>query len=166
MMTKNFFYVNGTVSIELFTYFIFLKLQSENSWIVSYPGQVLILCFSLSFVEEFYLSVPENYHYLSQSGCIGDKTISDQESFREVIVSYFLIFPLLRVTTSKKKSGISFLFQKKIFLMKIEVIKFAPLYEKRYFLLVPNHGKECSKKKKNKKECSRLEEDPLSLEGR
>uniref|UniRef100_A0A8C0L700 Unconventional myosin-X n=1 Tax=Canis lupus dingo TaxID=286419 RepID=A0A8C0L700_CANLU len=37
--------------------------------------------------EEFYLSVPENYHYLSQSGCIGDKTISDQESFREVITA-------------------------------------------------------------------------------
>uniref|UniRef100_A0A452V8R7 Unconventional myosin-X n=1 Tax=Ursus maritimus TaxID=29073 RepID=A0A452V8R7_URSMA len=35
--------------------------------------------------EEFYLSVPENYHYLSQSGCVEDKTISDQESFREVI---------------------------------------------------------------------------------
>ncbi|XP_073747176.1 unconventional myosin-X isoform X2 [Callorhinus ursinus] len=37
--------------------------------------------------EEFYLSVPENYHYLSQSGCIEDKTISDQESFREVITA-------------------------------------------------------------------------------
>uniref|UniRef100_A0ABI7YSQ8 Myosin X n=1 Tax=Felis catus TaxID=9685 RepID=A0ABI7YSQ8_FELCA len=37
--------------------------------------------------EEFYLSVPENYHYLSQSGCVEDKTISDQESFREVITA-------------------------------------------------------------------------------
>nr|XP_058917906.1 unconventional myosin-X isoform X3 [Kogia breviceps]XP_058917907.1 unconventional myosin-X isoform X3 [Kogia breviceps] len=37
--------------------------------------------------EEFYLSVPENYHYLNQSGCVGDKTISDQESFREVITA-------------------------------------------------------------------------------
>nr|XP_051709513.1 unconventional myosin-X isoform X2 [Oryctolagus cuniculus] len=37
--------------------------------------------------EEFYLSVPENYHYLNQSGCIEDKTISDQESFREVITA-------------------------------------------------------------------------------
>ncbi|XP_030876742.1 unconventional myosin-X-like [Leptonychotes weddellii] len=37
--------------------------------------------------EEFYLSVPENYHYLSQSGCIEDKTISDQESFKEVITA-------------------------------------------------------------------------------
>nr|XP_010955573.1 unconventional myosin-X [Camelus bactrianus] len=37
--------------------------------------------------EEFYLSVPENYHYLNQSGCVGDKTINDQESFREVITA-------------------------------------------------------------------------------
>ncbi|XP_059948729.1 unconventional myosin-X isoform X2 [Mesoplodon densirostris] len=37
--------------------------------------------------EEFYLSVPENYHYLNQSGCVGDKTISDQESFRDVIMA-------------------------------------------------------------------------------
>ncbi|XP_047623744.1 unconventional myosin-X isoform X2 [Phacochoerus africanus] len=37
--------------------------------------------------EEFYLSVPENYHYLNQSGCIADKTINDQESFREVITA-------------------------------------------------------------------------------
>lgn len=35
--------------------------------------------------EEFYLSLPENYHYLNQSGCTEDKTISDQESFRQVI---------------------------------------------------------------------------------
>ncbi|XP_060047912.1 unconventional myosin-X [Erinaceus europaeus] len=34
--------------------------------------------------EEFYLSVPEDYHYLNQSGCVKDKTISDQESFQEV----------------------------------------------------------------------------------
>ncbi|XP_055964932.1 unconventional myosin-X isoform X1 [Sorex fumeus] len=37
--------------------------------------------------EEFYLSVPENYHYLNQSGYMEDKTISDQESFREVITA-------------------------------------------------------------------------------
>uniref|UniRef100_A0A8D0R9A8 Unconventional myosin-X n=1 Tax=Sus scrofa TaxID=9823 RepID=A0A8D0R9A8_PIG len=37
--------------------------------------------------EEFYLSVPENYHYLNQSGCVADKTINDQESFREVITA-------------------------------------------------------------------------------
>ncbi|XP_077860758.1 unconventional myosin-X isoform X2 [Macaca mulatta] len=37
--------------------------------------------------EEFYLSTPENYHYLNQSGCVEDKTISDQESFREVITA-------------------------------------------------------------------------------
>uniref|UniRef100_A0A9L0SGZ7 Unconventional myosin-X n=1 Tax=Equus caballus TaxID=9796 RepID=A0A9L0SGZ7_HORSE len=37
--------------------------------------------------EEFYLSVPENYHYLNQSGCVEDKTISDQESLREVIMA-------------------------------------------------------------------------------
>ncbi|XP_069898312.1 unconventional myosin-X isoform X2 [Dipodomys merriami] len=37
--------------------------------------------------EEFYLSVPENYHYLNQSGCTEDKTINDQASFREVIMA-------------------------------------------------------------------------------
>lgn len=37
--------------------------------------------------EEFYLSVPENYHYLNQSGCVEDKTINDEESFREVIAA-------------------------------------------------------------------------------
>nr|XP_044989043.1 unconventional myosin-X isoform X2 [Jaculus jaculus] len=37
--------------------------------------------------EEFYLSVPENYHYLNQSGCTEDKTISDQKSFREVVTA-------------------------------------------------------------------------------
>ncbi|XP_003466776.4 unconventional myosin-X isoform X3 [Cavia porcellus] len=37
--------------------------------------------------EEFYLSVPENYHYLNQSGCIEDKTINDQQSFRDVITA-------------------------------------------------------------------------------
>ncbi|XP_064231952.1 unconventional myosin-X isoform X2 [Aotus nancymaae] len=37
--------------------------------------------------EEFYLSTPENYHYLNQSGCAEDKTVSDQESFREVIMA-------------------------------------------------------------------------------
>ncbi|PKU48602.1 unconventional myosin-x- hypothetical protein [Limosa lapponica baueri] len=35
----------------------------------------------------FYLSVPENYHYLNQSGCIADKTISDKDSFKEVITA-------------------------------------------------------------------------------
>ncbi|XP_012413194.1 unconventional myosin-X [Trichechus manatus latirostris] len=35
--------------------------------------------------EEFYLSMPENYHYLNQSGCTEDKTINDHESFKEVI---------------------------------------------------------------------------------
>lgn len=39
--------------------------------------------------DAFYLSVPENYHYLNQSGCIVDKTISDKDSFKEVIVSCF-----------------------------------------------------------------------------
>lgn len=41
----------------------------------------------LSSLDAFYLSVPENYHYLNQSGCIADKTISDKDSFKEVIVS-------------------------------------------------------------------------------
>ncbi|XP_068957507.1 unconventional myosin-X [Petaurus breviceps papuanus] len=34
--------------------------------------------------EEFYLSAPENYHYLNQSGCIADSTINDKESFKDV----------------------------------------------------------------------------------
>ncbi|XP_010281833.1 PREDICTED: unconventional myosin-X-like, partial [Phaethon lepturus] len=37
--------------------------------------------------DAFYLSVPENYHYLNQSGCIADKTISDKDSFKEVITA-------------------------------------------------------------------------------
>uniref|UniRef100_A0A2K5KXY3 Myosin X n=1 Tax=Cercocebus atys TaxID=9531 RepID=A0A2K5KXY3_CERAT len=46
------------------------------------------ILFHLFFIyKEFYLSTPENYHYLNQSGCVEDKTISDQESFREVITA-------------------------------------------------------------------------------
>nr|XP_056710127.1 unconventional myosin-X [Euleptes europaea] len=37
--------------------------------------------------DAFYLSVPENYHYLNQSGCVADKTINDKESFQEVITA-------------------------------------------------------------------------------
>ncbi|XP_043827539.1 unconventional myosin-X [Dromiciops gliroides] len=37
--------------------------------------------------EEFYLSVPENYHYLNQSGCVADATINDKESFKDVITA-------------------------------------------------------------------------------
>uniref|UniRef100_A0ACB8FC92 Unconventional myosin-X n=1 Tax=Sphaerodactylus townsendi TaxID=933632 RepID=A0ACB8FC92_9SAUR len=37
--------------------------------------------------DAFYLSVPENYHYLNQSSCVADKTINDKESFREVITA-------------------------------------------------------------------------------
>nr|XP_020636953.1 unconventional myosin-X isoform X1 [Pogona vitticeps] len=37
--------------------------------------------------DAFYLSVPENYHYLNQSGCVADKTINDKESFKEVIMA-------------------------------------------------------------------------------
>ncbi|XP_020864292.1 unconventional myosin-X [Phascolarctos cinereus] len=37
--------------------------------------------------EEFYLSVPENYHYLNQSGCVTDATINDKESFKDVITA-------------------------------------------------------------------------------
>ncbi|KAL2307883.1 hypothetical protein Nmel_000872, partial [Mimus melanotis] len=37
--------------------------------------------------DAFYLSVPENYHYLNQSGCTADKTISDKDSFKEVITA-------------------------------------------------------------------------------
>lgn len=36
-----------------------------------------------------------------------------------------------------------------MFLMKIEVISFAPLSENRYDLLVPSHDKECSRLEKN-----------------
>ncbi|KAL7984578.1 hypothetical protein Chor_003148, partial [Crotalus horridus] len=35
----------------------------------------------------FYLSAPENYHYLNQSGCVADKTINDAEAFKEVITA-------------------------------------------------------------------------------
>ncbi|XP_075170992.1 unconventional myosin-X [Anomaloglossus baeobatrachus] len=34
--------------------------------------------------EAFYLLHPEKYHYLNQSGCIRDETISDKETFQEV----------------------------------------------------------------------------------
>ncbi|XP_032645645.1 unconventional myosin-X [Chelonoidis abingdonii] len=34
--------------------------------------------------DAFYLSVPEHYHYLNQSGCVADKTINDKDSFKEV----------------------------------------------------------------------------------
>lgn len=34
--------------------------------------------------EAFYLLQPEKYHYLNQSGCITDETISDKETFHEV----------------------------------------------------------------------------------
>ncbi|XP_069814245.1 unconventional myosin-X [Dendropsophus ebraccatus] len=34
--------------------------------------------------EAFYLLQPEKYHYLNQSGCIRDETISDKETFKEV----------------------------------------------------------------------------------
>ncbi|XP_075396999.1 unconventional myosin-X [Tenrec ecaudatus] len=37
--------------------------------------------------EEFYLSMPENYHYLNQSGCTADKTINDQGTFQDVIAA-------------------------------------------------------------------------------
>ncbi|XP_060100292.1 unconventional myosin-X [Heteronotia binoei] len=37
--------------------------------------------------DAFYLSVPENYHYLNQSGCVADETISDRESFQEVLMA-------------------------------------------------------------------------------
>uniref|UniRef100_A0A2K5F021 Myosin X n=1 Tax=Aotus nancymaae TaxID=37293 RepID=A0A2K5F021_AOTNA len=69
---------------ELYKY-ILKKNQSENSEF----RLVLDNCdvFFCLPVEEFYLSTPENYHYLNQSGCVEDKTISDQESFREVIMA-------------------------------------------------------------------------------
>ncbi|KAM6222253.1 unconventional myosin-X [Rhynchocyon petersi] len=37
--------------------------------------------------EEFYLSKPEHYHYLNQSGCTEDRTINDQEFFQEVMTA-------------------------------------------------------------------------------
>uniref|UniRef100_A0A8C3RS06 Myosin X n=1 Tax=Chelydra serpentina TaxID=8475 RepID=A0A8C3RS06_CHESE len=37
--------------------------------------------------DAFYLSVPEHYHYLNQSGCVADKTINDTDSFKEVITA-------------------------------------------------------------------------------
>uniref|UniRef100_A0A2K5KY11 Myosin X n=1 Tax=Cercocebus atys TaxID=9531 RepID=A0A2K5KY11_CERAT len=50
-------------------------------------GGRIVDCCSEPRSQEFYLSTPENYHYLNQSGCVEDKTISDQESFREVITA-------------------------------------------------------------------------------
>nr|XP_016848428.1 PREDICTED: unconventional myosin-X isoform X2 [Anolis carolinensis] len=37
--------------------------------------------------DALYLSAPENYHYLNQSGCVADKTINDKETFKEVIMA-------------------------------------------------------------------------------
>uniref|UniRef100_A0A8V0X7R8 Myosin X n=1 Tax=Gallus gallus TaxID=9031 RepID=A0A8V0X7R8_CHICK len=44
--------------------------------------------------DAFYLSVPENYHYLNQSGCIVDKTISDKDSFKEVISFIWILWEM------------------------------------------------------------------------
>lgn len=71
-------------------------VSQANTFSISLTSWVLI--FALLFAEAFYLSVPENYHYLNQSECIADKTINDADSFREVIVSYFSVLHALRMT--------------------------------------------------------------------
>ena len=117
-------------------------LSSVLSWPVKYWCYIFVF---LS-VEEFYLSVPENYHYLNQSGCVTDRTISDQESFREVIVSYLPIF-FIRVTPppppplQKKEWNWqrSFSVSKKFL-----IITFVLLCETRSFLLIPSPGRESS----------------------
>ncbi|CAJ0945490.1 unnamed protein product [Ranitomeya imitator] len=43
-----------------------------------------LCCVVTGCVEAFYLLHPEKYHYLNQSGCIRDETISDKETFHEV----------------------------------------------------------------------------------
>uniref|UniRef100_F1SRM1 Unconventional myosin-X n=1 Tax=Sus scrofa TaxID=9823 RepID=F1SRM1_PIG len=69
-------------------------LSSQNRVVRQNPGErnyhvfyALLAGLEHEEREEFYLSVPENYHYLNQSGCVADKTINDQESFREVITA-------------------------------------------------------------------------------
>lgn len=36
--------------------------------------------------EAFGLSHPDSYHYLTQSGCLADKTINDHGTFQDVLV--------------------------------------------------------------------------------
>ncbi|XP_009574629.1 PREDICTED: unconventional myosin-X-like, partial [Fulmarus glacialis] len=69
-------------------------LLEKNRVVRQNPGErnYHIFYALLAGIEErekdvFYLSVPENYHYLNQSGCIVDKTISDKDSFKEVITA-------------------------------------------------------------------------------
>ena len=117
------------------------------SSILSWPVKYWCYVFVFLFVEEFYLSVPENYHYLNQSGCVTDRTISDQESFREVIVSYLPIFLYKGDSTStptpaKKKEWnwqLSFSVSKKFL-----IITFVLLCENRSFLFIPSPGRESS----------------------
>ncbi|XP_010225627.1 PREDICTED: unconventional myosin-X [Tinamus guttatus] len=69
-------------------------LLEKNRVVRQNPGErnYHIFYALLAGVEErekdaFYLSMPENYHYLNQSGCTADKTISDKDSFKEVITA-------------------------------------------------------------------------------
>lgn len=50
-----------------------------------------IFIFFVYSTEAFYLLQTEKYHYLNQSGCITDETISDKETFQEVKVRLFLL---------------------------------------------------------------------------
>ncbi|KAG8512637.1 Unconventional myosin-X, partial [Galemys pyrenaicus] len=77
-----------------FTANLYLILCENGSYLRQNPGErnyhifyALLAGLDHEQREEFYLSVPENYHYLNQSGCVKDKTISDQESFQEVITA-------------------------------------------------------------------------------
>lgn len=39
-----------------------------------------------AFLERLHLQAPESYHYLSQSGCVSDPTINDQQDFVRIKV--------------------------------------------------------------------------------
>ena len=125
-------------------------METLLSSVLSWPVKYWCYVFVFLSVEEFYLSVPENYHYLNQSGCVTDRTISDQESFREVIVSYLPIFlykgdstPTPTPAKKKKKNDwnwqLSFSVSKKFL-----IITFVLLCENRSFLLIPSPGRESS----------------------
>lgn len=129
--------------MELSLYFIFqsCRVTTVFSFVWSWPVKDWGCVFLFLFVEEFYLSVPENYHYLNQSGCVADKTINDQESFREVIVSNFPIFLYSGWPKRKREPAFIFCFKTVLFFFLIKkIITSQLLFKNRSFLLFPSHG--------------------------